>query len=90
VFPDVTEQMFGWALFKKWNAAQLPHQMVAVYGPQSGKYFDIDTGEIMVREKQLTGREHLCRIDSELRPQEAFAFFANEVDTANPKAPLAT
>jgi len=99
VFHDVTEQMFGVGRFlKNGTPRKRPVIWLQFMDRSQESTLDINTGEIVVREKHLTGRERPWRIDSELRPQgkafsrlqEAFAFFANEVDTANPKAPPAT
>jgi hypothetical protein len=96
VFHDTTERMFGVGRFLK-NGSPRKHPVISVQFMDRTKEatLDLDTGEMVFREKQLTGRERPWRVDSELqlqgksfaKLQEAFAYFANDVDTADPTAP---
>ncbi|MBN3757498.1 hypothetical protein G3N95_31545 [Paraburkholderia sp. Tr-20389] len=97
VIHDAVEQRFGISRFLKNGAPRKKAAIQIAFVDRSKEVvFDIDTGEVAVREKPLTGRERPWRVDSELQPQgksfarlqDAFAFLSKDIDSADPKAPV--
>jgi len=93
VFHDAADQRFGVGRLQK-NGKPRKHPVIGLQFIDRTKELtlDFETGEYVMLEKQLTGRERPWRIDSELQTQgksfaklqDAFAFLANDVDTADP------